>query len=60
MVDLTTVDTQHSVNSRYFEVRTRLRLGTLDTQERTVLQREGLLVKPLWKERLAPDTPSVQ
>ena len=35
-------------------------LGTLDTQERTVVQREGLLVKPLWKERLAPEVASVQ
>lgn len=57
---LATVDTQHSVNSRYFEIRARLRLGTLDTQERTVVQREGLLVKPLWKERLAPEVASVQ
>jgi general secretion pathway protein K len=57
---LVAVDTQHSVNSRYFEVRARLRLGTLDTQERTVVQREGLLVKPLWKERLPSEVASLQ
>ncbi|TAF81387.1 MAG: general secretion pathway protein GspK [Curvibacter sp.] len=50
----------HSVNSRFFEVRVRLRMGTLTTQERTVVQREGLLVKPLWKEREAPLNASVQ
>lgn len=54
------LDTLHSVNSRYFEVRARLRLGTLDTQERTVVQREGLLVKPLWKERLPAEVASLQ
>jgi len=47
-------DALHSVNSRYFEVRARLRLGSLITQERTVLQRDGLNVKPLWKTREAP------
>lgn len=47
-------DALHSVNSRYFEVRARLRLGSLVTQERTVLQRDGLNVKPLWKTREAP------
>ncbi len=53
-------DSLHSVNSRFFEVRTRLRLGTITTQERTTIQREGLLVKPLWKEREAPVAASVQ
>lgn len=50
----------HSVNSRFFEVRVRLRMGPPTTQERTVVQREGLLVKPLWKEREAPLDASVQ
>ncbi len=50
----------HSVNSRFFEVRVRLRMGTLSTQERTVVQREGLLAKSLWKEREAPLDASVQ
>ena len=52
--DLVLSDALHSVNSRYFEVRARLRLGSLITQERTVLQRDGLNVKPLWKTREAP------
>ncbi len=49
-----------SVNSRFFEVRTRLRIGTLTTQERTAVLREGLQVKSLWKEREAPQDASVQ
>lgn len=53
-------DSLHSVNSRYFEVRARLRLGNLVTEERTVLLRDGLNVKPLWKTREAPQTASVQ
>lgn len=53
-------DSLHSVNSRYFEVRARLRLGSLVTEERTVLLRDGLNVKPLWKTREAPQTASVQ
>jgi len=53
-------DNLHSVNSRYFDVRVRLRIGTLSTQEHTVVQREGLLVKSLWKEREAPLDASVQ
>lgn len=53
-------DNQHSVNSRYFEIRTRLRMGTITTQERTVVQRDGLLVKPLWKGREVPLDASVQ
>lgn len=53
-------DNQHSVSSRYFEVRSRLRLGALNTQERTVVQRQGLVVTTLWKERETPTIVSVQ
>lgn len=53
-------DSLHSVNSRYFEVRARLRLGSLVIEERTVLLRDGLNVKPLWKTREAPQTAPVQ
>jgi len=35
-------------------------MGTLSAQERTVVQREGLLARPLWKEREAPLDASVQ
>ncbi len=54
------IDGQHSVKSSYFEVRTRLRMGSLVTQERTGIERKGLLVKSLWKEREAPPDDSVQ
>lgn len=53
-------DNLHSVNSRFFEVRVRLRMGTLTTQERTFVQREGLLVRTLWKEREAALEASLQ
>ncbi|UUZ74545.1 type II secretion system minor pseudopilin GspK [Polaromonas sp. P1(28)-13] len=42
---------QHSVASRYFEVRGRLRLDQTVVQERSVLQRDGLTVRTLWRER---------
>ena len=50
----------HGVNSRFFEVRARLRLGSFVTQERNVLQRDGLVVKPLLRQREAPQGASVQ
>jgi general secretion pathway protein K len=44
-------DGQHSVASNYFEVRGRLRLNTTVVQERSLVQRTGLDVKTLWRER---------
>ena len=44
-------DAQHSVASRFFEVRGRLRLDQTTVQERSVVQRDGLDVKTLWRER---------
>ncbi|MBX3585029.1 MAG: type II secretion system minor pseudopilin GspK [Ramlibacter sp.] len=41
----------HSVASRFFEVRGRLRLDQTVVEERSVLQRDGLDVKVLWRER---------
>lgn len=52
---------QHSVNSRFFEVRGQLRLGSRVVQERSVVQREGLEVHVLWRERgVLPPLTSVQ
>ena len=49
---------QHSVASRFFEVRGRLRLDQVVVQERSVVQRDGLDVRTLWRERgVPPDTP---
>ncbi len=44
-------DNQHAVASRFFEVRGRLRLDLLVIEERSVLQRDGLVVKTLWRDR---------
>jgi len=45
---------QHGVASRFFEVRGRLRLDQTVVQERSVVQREGLEVRVLWRERGVP------
>ena len=49
-------DAQHSVNSRFFEVQGRLRLDQAVVEEHSVVQRDGLEVKTLWRDRgaLAP------
>lgn len=39
------------VASRYFEVRGRLRLGTTGIEERSLVQRDGIEVKTVWRER---------
>lgn len=44
-------DGRHSVATRYFEVRGRLRLDQMVVEERSVLERTGLDVKVLWRER---------
>ncbi len=46
-------DGQHSVATRYFEVRGRLRLEQVAIEERSLVQRDGLDVKILWRERAA-------
>ncbi len=43
----------HSVTSRYFEVQGRLRLDDLLLQERTLVVRNGIEARALWRERLA-------
>jgi general secretion pathway protein K len=42
---------EHSISSRYFEVRGRLRLENTLVQERSLVFRDGLDVKTLWRER---------
>lgn len=44
-------DSQHSVASRFFEIRGSLRVGDTTVQERFVVQREGLDVKTLSRQR---------
>ena len=40
----------HGVNSRYFEVQGRLRMPQTTLQERSVVQRDGIDLKVLWRE----------
>lgn len=44
-------ESQHSVASRFFEVRGRLRLDQTLVEERSMLQRDGLAVRTLWRDR---------
>ena len=49
-------DTQHSVGSRFFEVQGRLQVGPDVVEERSLVQRDALEVRTLWRQRgrLAP------
>ncbi|MES2583303.1 MAG: type II secretion system minor pseudopilin GspK [Pseudomonadota bacterium] len=44
-------ENQHSVNSRFFEIHGRLRLDQTVVDERSVVQRDGIAVKTLWRDR---------
>ncbi len=44
---------RHSVSSRFFEVRGKLRLDDAAVHERSLVVRDGLDVKVLWRERAA-------
>ena len=47
---------QHAVSSRYFEVRGLLRVDQTVVEERSVLERNGLVVRTLWRDRgVVPD-----
>ncbi len=45
------IGTDHSIATRFFEIRGRVRLGDTVVQERSLVQRDGLSVKTLWRER---------
>ena len=47
-------DQMHSVSSRFFEVHGRLRMEQAVVEEHSVVQREGLTVRTLWRDRAAP------
>lgn len=51
-------ESHHSVSSRYFEVRGLLRLDDLVVQERSLVVRDGLDIKTLWRERIALPPPA--
>jgi general secretion pathway protein K len=44
-------DGKHSVTTRFFEVRGKLQVDQTTVQEQTVVQRDGLDVKTLWRRR---------
>jgi general secretion pathway protein K len=44
-------ETLHGVNSRFFEIHGRLRLDQTVVDERSVVQRDGINVKTLWRDR---------
>ncbi len=44
-------ETLHSVNTNFLEIQGRLRLDQTVIEERSVVQRDGLSVKTLWRER---------
>jgi general secretion pathway protein K len=44
-------DSQHTVASRFFEARAQLRLDQSVVDERSVLQRDGMEVRVLWRDR---------
>lgn len=47
----------HTVSSRFFEVRGSLRLDQTTLQERSLVQRDGLTVRTLWRHRIVvPDS----
>ena len=46
-------EARYSVSSRYFEVRGLLRLDELVVQERSLVVRDGIDIKTLWRERIA-------
>ena len=47
----------HTVSSRFFEVRGSLRLDQTTLQERSLVQRDALTVRTLWRHRMViPDT----
>ena len=49
---------QHSVSTRFFEVQARLRIDKTWVEEQTLLQRDNLDVRMVWRERGAGATPT--
>lgn len=51
------VPDQHSVSTSYFEVQARLRIDRTWVEEQTLLRRDGMDVRIVWRERGAGATP---
>lgn len=55
------VDGLHSVSTRFFEIRGKLRIEEATVQEQSVVKRDGLSVTTLWRRRgVAPTMPPLQ
>lgn len=55
------VDGQHSVSTRFFEIRGFLRIDDVTVQEQSVVRRDGLSVTTLWRRRgVVPAMPLLQ
>lgn len=52
-------DTENSVTTRFFEVQGRLRVGATMVVERSLVQRDGINVTTLWRERSAADPAAI-
>ena len=52
--DLALGSAEQSVNTRFFEVQGRFRLDQAVTQEHSFVQRDGLVVKVLWRDHETP------
>ena len=48
-------ESEHGVATRYFEVLGRLRMGPSTVLERSLVQRDGINVSTIWRERAAAD-----
>lgn len=48
---------RHSVTTRFFEIRGRLRYGLAMIEDRALVQRDGQDVKPVWRVRDVPGDP---
>lgn len=57
--DINLVQEEHGINSRFFEMRAYLRINQIQVKEYSVVQRDGLTVKTLWRQKGAmdPNTP---
>jgi general secretion pathway protein K len=57
--ELNLVQEEHGINSRFFEMRAYLRINNVQVQEYSVVQRDGLTVKTLWRQKgaVSPQTP---
>jgi general secretion pathway protein K len=57
-IDRVMIQERFGVQSQFFEIRGQLRLDTAVISERSLVQRQGLEIKVLWRERFSATAPS--